>query len=70
MKFSVPDMTCNHCVASITKAVQALSSDASVVCDVPNKVVDVANMNEYPPEKVIAALDDIGFEATLLEAQA
>jgi len=70
MKLSVPDMTCNHCVASITKAIKELSSDAHVVCDLHHKVVDIANMTEELPEKIIAALDDIGFEATLLEAEA
>jgi len=70
MKLHVPDMTCNHCVASITKAMKALSSDAHVVCDLHEHVVEVANMIEIAPEKVIAALDEIGFEATLLEAEA
>jgi hypothetical protein len=47
-----------------------LSSDAHVVCDLHEHVVEVANMIEIAPEKVIAALDEIGFEATLLEAEA
>lgn len=70
MKFHVPDMTCNHCVASITKTVKELSSDAHVVCDLHNHLVDVVNMAEYTPDKVIAALEDIGFEATLVQAEA
>lgn len=70
MKFHVPDMTCNHCVASITKAIKELSSDAHVVCDLHDHVVEVVDMLEQMPDKVISALDDIGFEATLLEAEA
>lgn len=70
MKLYVPDMTCGHCVASITKTIQGISSEAHVVCDLNNHVVDIANMPEQAPEKVVAALDDIGFEATLIEAQA
>ena len=70
MKLHVPDMTCNHCVASITKAVKTLSSDAHVVCDLHDHVVDIANMVHAEPSKVISALDEIGFEATLLEAEA
>lgn len=70
MKFHVPDMTCNHCVSSITKAIKALSSDAHVVADLHDHMVEVADMVEVMPDKVIAALDEIGFEATLIEAQA
>ena len=70
MKLHVPDMTCNHCVASITKAIKALASDAHVVCDLHDHVVEIANLAEAAPERVVAALDEIGFEATLLEAEA
>ena len=70
MKLHVPDMSCNHCVASITKAVNALSSDAQVVCDLHHSTVDIANISEKTPEQVVAALDEIGFEATVVEAEA
>ena len=70
MKFHVPDMNCNHCVISITKAIKELSSDAHVVCDLHDRVVEIVNLVERAPQEIVAALDEIGFEATLLEAQA
>lgn len=70
MKFSVPDMTCNHCVQSITKAVHEVSSEAQVVCDLPNHVVEVSDPVSISPERVVSALDDIGFEAKLIEGEA
>lgn len=70
MKLHVPDMTCNHCVASITKAIKEISSDAHVVADLHEHVVEIANLVHVAPHKVIAALDEIGFEASLLEAEA
>ncbi|HEY7805442.1 MAG TPA: heavy-metal-associated domain-containing protein [Orrella sp.] len=70
MKLHVPDMTCNHCVASITKAVQSLSADAQVICNLQAHEVDIPNLVEVSPEKVVDALDDIGFEATVIEAEA
>jgi len=70
MKLHVPDMSCNHCIASITKAVKSLSSDAHVVCDLHHNIVEIANMTEQMPDKVVAALDEIGFEATVIEAEA
>jgi len=34
MKFQVPDMTCQHCVKSITAAVQKVDASAQVQCDI------------------------------------
>lgn len=70
MKFHVPDMTCNHCVQSITKAVQDVSSDAQVVFDMPNHLVEITDPVTLFPDQVVDALDEIGFEAKLLEAKA
>ncbi len=70
MKLHVPDMSCNHCVSSITKAVKELSSDAHVVCDLHHNLVEVIDRVELSADKVIAALDEIGFGATLVESEA
>lgn len=70
MKFHVPDMTCNHCVQSVTKAVHGVSNDAHLVFDLPNHIVEVQDLAHVTAEKLIAAMDEIGFEATLLEADA
>ena len=70
MKFQVPDMSCNHCVSSITNALESVSSEAVVVCDLTNRVVQVEGMGATTPEQVMAALSDIGFDATLVETQA
>lgn len=70
VKFHVPDMSCNHCVASITKAVKELSSDAHVVCDLHDHIVEIVNLIEKTPQEVMEVLEEAGYEATLLEAQA
>lgn len=70
MKFHVPEMSCNHCVASITKAIKEVSSDAHVVCDLHDRIVEVVNLVEKSPQDIIAVLDEVGYEATLIEAQA
>jgi copper chaperone len=69
MKFHVPDMSCNHCVASITKAIHSLSADAHVVCDLSHRNIEVADGFGLSPDRLIATLGEIGFEATLIEAQ-
>jgi copper chaperone len=70
MKFHVPDMTCNHCVQSITKALHSVSAEAHVVFDLSHHLVEVQDTAHVLPEKLIAAMDEIGFEATLIEADA
>lgn len=73
MKLHVPDMTCNHCVQSITKAVQSIQSEAVVVCDLTQHMVEIDEMVQtvpVTPQQLIKALDEIGFEATLVQANA
>ena len=62
MKFNVPDMTCGHCVASITKAVKALDPAAEVRADLASKTVTVDSA--VPPATVARALDEAGYPST------
>ncbi|HEY1181497.1 MAG TPA: heavy-metal-associated domain-containing protein [Rhodocyclaceae bacterium] len=40
-QFHVPNMSCGHCVARITKALQAADSGAAVKVDLTTKTVSV-----------------------------
>lgn len=62
LEFEVADMTCNHCIASITKAIQAIEPNAQVQANLETHRVTVqGNMAQ---DVIIAALDDAGFEAS------
>lgn len=41
MKFTLPDMSCGHCVQTVTKAVKSLDANAGVKADLPSKTVTV-----------------------------
>ena len=41
VSFSVTDMTCGHCVSSITKAVNAVDPGAQVRIDLPTHRVEI-----------------------------
>ncbi|UXX85374.1 heavy-metal-associated domain-containing protein [Roseovarius pelagicus] len=41
IRFSVPNMSCGHCTASIQKAIMAADPDAKVSCDLTERIVDV-----------------------------
>ena len=61
MQFSVPDMSCGHCKASVEAALARLAP-AAVAVDLPARRV---TLKGAAPEAVVAALAAIGFPATL-----
>lgn len=62
MKFNVPDMTCGHCVATITKAVKAVDPTAEVKADLGARTVTVDSA--VPAAAVAKALDAAGYTST------
>lgn len=58
-EFRIEDMTCNHCVATITKAVHALDQAAKVEIDLPAKRLRVES--PVGPAKLADAIRDAGF---------
>lgn len=65
LEFKVENMTCGHCVASITKAITAIAPDASVQADLESHRVTVTG--NVKANDVLSALDDIGFSAKTVQ---
>jgi len=61
-EFRVDDMTCSHCVATITKAVKSLDESAKIEIDLPAKRVRVES--PLGAAKVANAIRDAGFTPT------
>lgn len=59
--FSVPDMSCGHCVATVTKAIKTLDSAAEVQVELAGKTVTV--QTSAPAPAVAKALEDAGYPA-------
>lgn len=59
LHLSVSDMTCGHCAASISQAIQRLDATANVAVDLPAKRVRVET--SLGPEAIMAALEEAGF---------
>lgn len=57
--FQVVDMTCNHCVKTITASVHSVAPDASVLCDVPAKTVVVSGTHDQ--KLVESAIKEAGY---------
>lgn len=60
IEFQVPDMTCGHCVKTITGAVTAAAPGASVAVDLPAHRVTVTGTDQA--DKVEAAIRDAGYK--------
>lgn len=62
MKFHVPDMSCGHCTAAITKSLQTADKDAVVRTDLTAREVSVNT--KLGADTVISVLKGAGYTAT------
>ena len=56
--FTIPDMSCQHCVQSITRAIQAVDANAQVKADIAQHQINVTG----------STLDTVAFQAIIAEA--
>ena len=61
--FTATGMTCQHCVASVTKEVSELPHVTSVTVDLPTGKVTIDSDTPLSSEDVIAAIDKAGYTA-------
>lgn len=59
LTFTVPDMSCGHCVKAITNAITALDAQAQITADLESKVVTVETTAEQAA--IAAALTEEGY---------
>lgn len=58
-RFTLPDMSCGHCVAAITEALKAADAQAQVVIDRETRTAEVESI--LPRETLVAALTEAGY---------
>ena len=61
MDLSVDNMSCGHCVAAVTRAVQGVDPGARVEVDLERKAVHVES--DAQRARVVAAIVDAGYPA-------
>lgn len=59
IRFTIPDMTCGGCVASVTRAVQSVDAAARLTADLESHTVEIASA--AAAEALAAAIADAGF---------
>ncbi len=58
-RFTIPDMDCQGCVASITRAVQKLDATATVTADLPTHIVEIVSTKDAAA--LSAVIDAAGY---------
>jgi copper chaperone len=61
--FKVSDMTCGHCVSTITRALKDADKDAKVQIDLASQVVQVESMTA-DSEELADAIREAGYSPT------
>lgn len=61
MRFRVPDMSCGHCTAAITKEIAVIDPAAEVSTDLDARTVEVST--PQTDGAVIEAIKSAGYEA-------
>lgn len=59
MQFHIDGMTCGGCARSVTKAIQEVDPQATVVADPPSRQVKVEST--LAPAQIVAALREAGY---------
>lgn len=58
----IEGMMCNHCVAHVTKALQAIEGVSEVSVDLKKKTAVVQTTVELADETFVAAITEAGYE--------
>ncbi len=61
VKYSVPNISCNHCVHTIQTEVADVAGVKSVVADAPTKAVEIVFDAPATEEKIKALLAEINY---------
>jgi copper chaperone len=61
MKFHVPEMSCGHCTATITKSVTAADPSAEVKTDLETHTVEITTQASHA--EMVKAIKAAGYDA-------
>lgn len=61
MRFHVPDMSCGHCTAAITKSVNSQDPSAVIDTDLESRTVSVETAS--PQDDILQAIKAAGYDA-------
>jgi copper chaperone len=60
-QYTVPAISCQHCVRAVTDEVTRLAGVSAVNVDLASKVVTVEHGENVAPEAIVAAIQEAGY---------
>jgi len=60
--YTVPEISCEHCVRAITNELASVPGVEVVNIDIPTKVVTLRHSDEVTDEQIIATIAEAGYE--------
>ena len=63
MKFHIPDMSCGHCTATISKSIKTSDPTAQVETDLETRIVSVKTSSQ--PDAILQSIKSAGYDASL-----
>ncbi len=63
LKLKIENMTCNHCISMITKAIVQWQADAKVEVDLAKQFVKIDS--KLSEDEILHALDEAGYPAVV-----
>lgn len=64
LTFAVTGMTCQHCVASVTREVSEVAGVKKVSVDLENGIV-IAEGNELDTDAIVVAITEAGYQSSI-----
>ncbi|PDW04376.1 heavy-metal-associated domain-containing protein [Candidatus Viridilinea mediisalina] len=61
-QYTVPAISCQHCVRAVTEEVQKLAGVQAVRVDLPTKVVTVEHSDACSSAAIVAAINEAGYD--------
>lgn len=65
LQIEISGMTCNHCVQSISKAIEELGTRCQI--NLSSKLAQVSYEESLQPQQIIDAIENIGFDCKILD---
>jgi len=66
LKLKIENMTCNHCISLVTKAIKQQEGSALVEVDLSTNTATIDSLLDE--QDIITALDEIGYSATKISS--
>ena len=67
IELHIKDMTCGHCVQTITRAVKEVDAKAGLKVDLPSQRVEIESSHE--PEEFLDAIHEQGYSPLIAEEE-